>query len=287
METQSKNNEKQLFVAGLQGAGKTSFLAAFYHVVESGEVQGSLRLKQLKGDLSYLNLIRGLWVDAQDLERTHLSDQGNLLMLLEDSACKSCELWIPDLSGEGFETQWTDRVASKEYCSYVERSAGGMLFIHPHVKESHLITEINAILPPADNKEANGTKQPIVKWDPALAPTQVQLVEIMQFVSTIRSQKPFKLAVIVSAWDLVLSIEPNQDPETWVQKHLPLLRQHLSNNAKSIQCKFYGISAQGGNFETDERRTALREENLPSNRISVSDGVGLTHDITEPVKWLI
>ncbi len=69
---------------------------------------GSLRLNRLEGDATYLNAIRNLWIEAKNLERTKTPDETNLLMVLDHPDGGSFELWIPDLAGESFETQWTD-----------------------------------------------------------------------------------------------------------------------------------------------------------------------------------
>jgi hypothetical protein len=284
--------KQQLFVVGLPGAGKTTYLAALWHVVESSEVQSALRLVKLQGDATYLNQVRSLWVDAKRLERTKLSEQANLHMLLESADDSSCELWIPDLSGEAFEVQWTDRVASKEYCSYVRDSEGGLLFVHPHVREEHLITDINALVPqlPDEQDEEATTKVPdsadgvAVAWDARLAPTQVQLVDLLQFVMALRSGRAVRLSVVVSAWDLV---KDQSTPEQWVKDKLSLLHQFLSTQGPKVQAKYFGISAQGGDIEDPTAVDALRKRTKPSDRIQVYDGAERIHDITAPIKWVI
>ena len=69
------NGAIQVFLIGLPEAGKTTFLAALYHVVESGEIQSSLRLEQRHGDYRHLNTVRDQWADANPLERTKIPDE--------------------------------------------------------------------------------------------------------------------------------------------------------------------------------------------------------------------
>ena len=45
----------QCLMAGLPGTGKTTFLAALWHVAKSHEVEGSMRLEKREGDQEYLN----------------------------------------------------------------------------------------------------------------------------------------------------------------------------------------------------------------------------------------
>ena len=65
----NRQDNKQ-FMIGLPGAGKTTFLAALWHVIESSEIEGQLVLAKLvDGDNTYLNNIRDSWADAKALER--------------------------------------------------------------------------------------------------------------------------------------------------------------------------------------------------------------------------
>jgi hypothetical protein len=75
-------------------------------------------------------------------------------------------------------------------------------------------------------------------------------------------------------------------PGIWVQKQLPLLSQFLTSNPGSFEVAFYGISAQGGNYE-GTNVAELHKKN-PAKRIEiVGEGVTSKHDITEPLKWLM
>jgi len=55
-------------------------------------------------------------------------------------------------------------------------------------------------------------------------------------------QPPFRLAVVVSAWD---RISPsNRCPSHWIASELPLLKQFFESNVELFEVSFYGISAQ-------------------------------------------
>lgn len=284
--------QQQLFVAGLPGAGKTTFLAALWHVVESEEVDGAMRLVRLVGESTYLNRIRSLWIDAKELERTKLADEANLRMCLVTAANEEVDLWIPDLSGEAFEAQWTDRIAPNDYCRFVRESSGGLFFVHPDVKEEHLIADIAGLVPQAaaTPTDASPTAQQAsapathVPWDARFAPTQIQLVDLLQFVLAIRSNAPLRLSIVISAWDLVAE---NISPEKWVESHLPLMHQFLKANSAVFDARFFGVSAQGGKLDDPAALDGMRARIKPSDRIRISDGDGNAHDITAPLKWAL
>jgi hypothetical protein len=81
-------------------------------------------------------------------------------------------------------------------------------------------------------------------WESQKAPTQVQLIELLQFiVAQEYFRPPFKLAVVVSAWDMLVGL--GNSPKHWVSSQLPMLSQYLESNELTFQPSFYGLSAQG------------------------------------------
>src|SRR5258708_2938371 len=60
----------QCLMAGLPETGKTTFLAALWHVAKSHEVSGSMRLERREGDQEYLNNIANAWSKCAELVRT-------------------------------------------------------------------------------------------------------------------------------------------------------------------------------------------------------------------------
>jgi hypothetical protein len=127
-------------------------------------------------------------------------------------------------------------------------------------------------------------------WDPRDAPTQVKLVDLLQFLDArLSSPRPLGLAVIVSAWDLVEDTSVLEiSPKCWMAKRMPLLNQFLHANTDIFNIQVYGVSAQGGTLDEEESAEELAKVMPPSHRIRVrKDEEDLDHDITEPVKWLM
>jgi hypothetical protein len=279
--------QKQLLI-GLPATGKTTFLAALWHVVESDEIPGSLRLKMLDGDRTYLNKIRNDWLSCRPLGRTTITaEQLVSMQLIEPATGRTAEIFFPDMSGESFSRQWTDRSWTKEYDALVRDAMGVLLFVHPaKITEpmridiaNSLVEELDAV---ADSDSAAQDEE--VAWDPALTPTQVQLVELLQFLLVrIADRTPFRIAIIVSAWDLVC--QQGRSPEEWLTRHLSLLDQYLKGNPELFTTRVYGVSAQGGDLQQDVDR--LREEHRPCERITIVGQDCLPHDLTAPVRWLM
>lgn len=276
-------------VIGLPSAGKTTFLAALWHVAESEEVEGTLRLTQLTGDTEHLNRIRADWLACRDVGRTTSQSEKLVTMVLRDDACSAtAAVTFPDMSGESFETQWKDRRCTPEYLELARGASGVILFVHPkHVREGTRIDEADRLIA----QLGHGPKLPVElepnpeePWSPDRAPTQVKLVDLIQMLVRPPSvSKPRRLALIVSAWDL---LGPNPgSPEEWAASRLPLLVQFLDANPKLFDWRAYGISALGGELSRDAE--TLRGRVRQAERIIVVGSEARLHDITAPVRWLM
>src|SRR5438128_642578 len=135
-------------MVGLPETGKTTFLAALWQMLRSGEIPGALQLAQLHGNREYLNKIADRWCRCEALGRTSLSEPETVSIRVRDSnSGEMTELDIPDMSGESFEIQWEARECSPAYASLAETAAGVLLFVHPETtKETDSISQANAAL---------------------------------------------------------------------------------------------------------------------------------------------
>lgn len=277
---------------GLPETGKTTFLAALWYIVNNpDEVPTALGLKKLQGDDTYLNRITDKWVNYQEVGRTTPSSEKIVSMELVDHNDKEpIQVFFPDVSGERFRQQVEERQCKKDYFEEVQQAFGALLFIHSgnivrpnRIDEAETLEQIIGKQP--DNEDSSSNK--LSPWKPSIMPTQVKLVELLQFILGIPNiRKPFNLVIILSAWDLVC--EHTNSQKEFFEKRLPLLDQFLKTNHEVLTTKIYGISAQGVSFEDEAACHNLAEKSLaPSERIIVKSEDVESHDITAPVKWLM
>jgi len=97
---------------------------------------------------------------------------------------------------------------------------------------------------------------------------------------------------MISAWDKAEG--EGLDPKAFLSAKLPLLDQYLKSNRDGWNWRVYGVSAQGGEYDQDKNGTTpraeaarLRELDRPSERIKLVFGDSRTHDLTEPLEWLM
>jgi len=134
-----------------------------------------------------------------------------------------------------------------------------------------------------------------ISWEPRIAPTQVQLVEFLQLLRQPPLSLAFeKLAIVFSAWDKVE--EEGRSPERFLAEKLPLLQQYLDSKLDKWVWKVYGVSAQGGDYEKEERPftgeeleklNVLKGLDEPSMRIKVISDTTTSSDLTDPIAWLM
>lgn len=276
--------KRQFLVVGLPAHGKTTFIAALWHVLEHGGENQALRLVELTGDRTYLNKILERWLQCEPALHTSATTEELVTFHLASEAGRAVELSIPDMSGESFQGHWAERIWSAAYDQLVANASGLLLLIHPHeVAEPVAIETAESYALSMGETPATQSSVEVEPFDLRKVATQVQLVDLLQMIASRRPPlDSMRVALIVSAWDLVE--DQGTTPSGWIQKRLPLLDQFLKSNSSIFPVRVYGVSAQGGRYPEDAER--LREM-APHERIRiVADGVP-TREITVPIRWLM
>lgn len=279
---------KKVVLIGLPETGKTTFLAALWYLVD-GKNDTALTLDQLHGDRTYLNKIRDKWLTFEEVDHTRV-DTINLisLRLITKDREQTLTVNIPDLSGETFSNQWSTRSWSNEYEMFLKQSIGSLLFINPNrIEEPHRIQDAQLLVSALEENHIETvqiTDTEIYEWDPNSSPTQVKLVELLQFIQSANvTQNPYRLVVIISAWDEVADTQ--KKPVKWLESRLPLLHQYLSSNQNFFEYKVFGVSAQGANYK--KAGIQLMEKADPADRIKIIGEKYNGNDLTNPLTWLL
>lgn len=282
---------RSVVIIGLPESGKTTFLAALWHLVTERDIVTALRFHTLKdGDASHLNEIAARWRDAKIQDRTATGGNRLVSMNLKDANDAPVRVTFPDIPGEAYRRMWEDRDCEPEIVEILQ-AGGVLLFIH-----ADSITPPRWVIDEVAQSKALGLEVPEgeeVPWHPRMAPTQVQLVDLLQLL---RSEPldvgPRKLAIMLSAWDKAEG--ERLAPDAYLEAKLPLLAQYLRRGIDGWIYRVYGLSAQGGDYDQvdpgAERRPkaeALRLLDQPSTRIRLVQNGPAIHDLTEPLAWLM
>lgn len=275
-------NSRSCFILGLPAAGKTSYLSALAYSLQQGKVETKLHWNKYSGNQQYLANLSTTWVAAEPVSRTSIANQQNCLSLyLNDQNNNIYNVTFPDLSGETFQKQYTDREIEASLAKSITDCEGILLFINPQkIVEPVLISDLPLEPRQLESGEANIAERNPTQDDP----TEVQLISLLQDIMFLRSGNKCSLIIIISAWDTVKEYETI--PEEFVSKRLPFLWQFIKTNDSIFSTSFYGVSAQGGSYETAEQSEILVSQHMerPVERILVVDFQGKeSHDITLPL----
>lgn len=287
-------NATRFLLMGPAESGKTSFLAAFW-IYANGAAQAGLTVKWHPKDSSYLDELQQAWLNFTKVPRTSAGTERSVeLEIVRKADQAAFNLTIPDLSGETFGEIWSYRHWTPEFQALLDGSGGALLFIHPEKIEDgetlQDVQDLQAQLPqvePASQPEVPPTEKPApAPFDISKVPTQIQLIDSLQLITeTGRLNQPFRLGVVVSAWDSVLATQAAAEPESWLKSRMPALISYLTNNPDIFDFKIFGVSAQG----VDYAKITPEFESTPPHarcRVAASDIADPT-DVTTPVQWLI
>lgn len=282
-------SDRSVVVMGLPGSGKTTYLAALWHLVSEGEIDSKLKYVSLRaGNADHLHEIASRWREAKKQERTSVSGDKLVSMILQAEGGESQTVTFPDVAGEAFLQMWGQRECDEAFASSLMKP-GVLLFIHADkisvprwvIEEKLLLEEIGV----------ESEEDQVVGWSPNLAPTQVQLTDLLQSMQhEPLDVGPRRLAIILSAWDKVAVL--GYTPQEYLTKKMPLFSQFLEHGLdRSWEVRIYGVSAQGGDYDDDRsslpEAERLRKVDLPSKRIRVVNTGDESHDLTEPLQWLL
>ncbi|MFO0629709.1 MAG: hypothetical protein U0325_29305 [Polyangiales bacterium] len=281
------SNPANLLFIGLPGSGKTTFLAALWHVLSDRSGATTLKLTKLSGDRTYLNQITKEWRECSQVPRTNPQSEQVVVLHLDGDGFGSFDLSIPDLAGEAFNQQLTDRRIGRHHNAFVQAATGVMLFLHPDVQKGTQLTvarQLEATLPGGQKGVTSVANTGQNAWSPELLPHQAKLVELLQILLELR-QGGLRVAVVVSAWDLVESL--GKSPHEFISQQLPLLQQFLDANDDLLDHAVFGVSAQGGDITDALEKQSLIELDDALKRIKVCQDHDTGQDITKPIAWLL
>jgi len=284
------SGEFHLSIVGLPSSGKTTFLAALWHMVREHGSTTALSFDSLSQDnYEHLNALAKRWRFGKIQQRTQVSGAKDVTMRLKDVAGQKVAVSFPDLPGEDFARMWERRELEKSMLETLTAPALVLLVNGDTIRMPDWVVERMAL---TKKMRTEPSKVEPEDWSADLAPTQVKLVDLLQMLmSGDLDIGERRLALLISAWDKVEG--EKQTPVEILASKLPLLDQYLRSGRDPWTWHVWGVSAQGGVYEDPEKQESfpetdkLRELERASDRIKVVDGNAISSDITQPLKWLI
>jgi hypothetical protein len=202
------------------------------------------------------------------------------LLVRHPKSDAKAHLIAPDVYGEFFDDQWSDRKWPVSYRTRLASLAGVFVFINAmHNGRNSEMTEAWRNLP------LDGPVRKAKQWMPRAAARQVKLVDLLQLViDTGQMRKPLPVAVMISAWDVVEHFRaPNRRPQEFLRTEWSLVDQYLTANPELFHFRIFGVSARGGDDAAQAELTRLP----PHERVWLKDGAEVSKDLTRPLRFLL
>ena len=282
-------------MAGMPKTGKSTFLGAFYHVLEVGKAP-CFELEVLPSERRHLEGLRGRWLRVEREGRTSsASPVRNELNLQGEDGGRLVLRW-PDLSGEYFDDMVRKRTLNVAVAEILQDATALVVFVHPDTvgqqPRIHEVNRVAAAVEPRVVEETDvqaaveGLEETQIEWDPMMVRGQVLIVELMQLLFDNHLPHSISgISLVLSAWDVVPSSVAS--PKEYVRSHLPLLHQFLEANSDRWELKIFGVSAHGGDPEMDKHTLQVEIDPVDRIRVVCEDGTIAKDGILAPIRWLI
>ncbi|QSR23860.1 ABC transporter ATP-binding protein [Hyphomonas sp. KY3] len=290
-------------VCGLPGSGKTTYLAALWHQIESGEIDTQFKRGAYRSEYGYINSLRNVWLEGREQVRTAQGSPNNVKLDLIGREGENIALNFPDHSGEVFSSIWADRECDQTLLDTLQTCSGLIAFVNVNnfrkpIKLARLIEQARSLEELQGNSEALPESGQNVAhnqevWSPSNSPHQVMITDILQCISSAPISAPIqKVAIFLSAWDLVS--DQGVSPEQFLTQNMPLLSEYLGGGESGWDYQVYGLSAQGGKYRSHDSEDPLSpqlEELMklpkPSERVRLILGKDDMKDLSSPLEWLL
>lgn len=278
-----------MLLVGPPKTGKTSFLALLWLAIANGRSK-ELALASHQDDRAYLNEIAERLQRCEPALHTEYGENRELhLHLLMGQAQDPVLLNVPDLSGEIWLETTYDRRWTSGLDSLARESAGLVIFVHARdVSAEPMRNSVGAVtaalIGVGDSDEEQPGAGEHTDDHKQARPTQVELVDALQLICEQRGARPYYVAIVISAWDLVDGA--TLTPEAFVGRNLPLVHQYVSAHSSWLRLRVFGLSAQGGDFDQEEMRAELvHQDAVARSHVAAADGSEV--EIHDVVMWAL
>ncbi|NQD72536.1 hypothetical protein HP439_17570 [Sphingobacterium shayense] len=274
--------EKSILLVGGPDSGKSNYLARFWLALQGGH--RDLLSSVTPSDVRYVESIAEHILQAEFAPRTDLEEKNRefrISVKTRDGSI-SADIVVPDILGE----VWSKAVASlnipEKWLKTLRSSSAAVLFVRVH---SEINTQpLNWITSQEFLKNGLGGKQV------NNLPTQIVLMELLRFIdeNINRSSKAKpKVAVIVTAWDLLSKGEAKLGPLNYLKNEFPMFEGRISD-IDSLNVKVFGCSIVGGDFQVASFQKDFLDKEIDETGYIMEEGADTEKpDITAPIGWLL
>jgi hypothetical protein len=273
------NSQPRLALIGMPQTGKSTFLGAFWGVIQS-PLEPAVREASFAGDRSYIQRLAEQVARGREIDRTGVDTNEAMAVELEFDGLGTANVLVPDTSGESLRVLVESQVWHSRLHDACSQATAVALFVHPaRVRVPQRVS----LLEVAGAQDADVHDEAVVPFDVHdHACTAAELIDVFENVTELcRERWPIRVALIVSAWDRV---DGDLTPYEWLAARLPGVLSTIESNPELAALEVFGVSAQGGSL--DERDELLAKGEI-CDRVYARDRSGLPVSLIAPVRWAV
>lgn len=274
-----------ILLIGGPDTGKTNFLARLVAHLRDGK--GRLTSTALPDDLRYVEEALAFLEKGQFAPRSHNSTEevsGGVEIEIQhaDGSGETSVLCVPDVAGETWDDAVSAATISNAWDARLRNAHGAMLFVR--VLSDLNVQPLDWVVTPTLLSHAPGADAPAM-------PTQVSLCQLLRILEEKLGQsagKAARLAVVVTAYDLLDAERAEKGPLAYLQREFPLFAGKIAHGT-TLETGVFGLSVVGGDFSAKDFRADYLSGDIVENGYIVD---GTTNppqkstDITGLLSWV-
>ncbi|MCY4312173.1 MAG: hypothetical protein OXD44_00460 [Gammaproteobacteria bacterium] len=280
-----------IVLLGGPDTGKTNFIARLWAAIRNDE--STLRLSEIPNEIKYVeeqinHLNQGHFAPRTD--KNVVTEQCSITIPLASPKAvqgkSRLELVIPDVSGEIWKSAVETREIDRERMRQLEEATGAIVFVR-------VLSDQN--VSPPDWVNLANLMHLQEGADLGQIPTQVMLCEFVRFLelrlSVARQIYRPRVAVVVTAWDLLDAKLRETNPRNYLEQEYPLFAGRLADVSHRFEVEIFSMSILGGDLKSDEEfRDKLLDDGLRNKgyvRFKRGEEIQESPDLGIPIAWAI
>lgn len=277
--------EKSIILVGGPDSGKSNYLARLWLAFQSKKFE--LISSTTPGDVRYVesiaeHLLQGGFVPRTEPEEKNRDFQ--ISVNTKDNSI-SANIIVPDILGEIWDKAVSTLEIPEKWLTTLRKSTSAVLFVR--IQSENNVEPLNWVTSQELLKSGLG------KENEQAIPTQIVLMELLRFIDENINRKIVKkpkVAVIVTAWDLLYKDEAALGPRKYLENEFPMFAGKLED-IDTLDIKIYGSSIVGGDFLIPEFYDSFFDKNIHETGyiayLENGEKTEETNDITTPINWLL
>ncbi|NTE89425.1 hypothetical protein [Agrobacterium rubi] len=277
--------KKSIVLVGGPDSGKTNYVGRVWLSLK--EHKSALKRAGMPSDIEYIEAICAHILKGEFAGRTDRNmDRKDFCVPVKLQDGDITELVVPDFTGELWLNAVVNSELSQDWLDRLENADSALLFVRvlspQNVQPLDWVTAREVLRLTGDN---DGDHK---------LPTQVVLCELLRLLEdrlgSQNERKRPKIAVLVTAWDLLDPTARAAGPMQYLKRQFPLFWGALGD-VERAEVGVYGVSIVDGDPERDP---VFKDKILASNLADAgsvttesSAGVQINQDVTLPISWAI